>query len=83
MDFLSFLIVPFWFLLCIISFGFFVASFFNTKDGYFLHILNPLSIFQASLFNEVGKKYRKGVFYSVLLFVILGVAWLLVTGAQI
>ena len=75
MEILSFIIVPVWLLLCLLSFGYLVAAFSNTIDGRFSHIFNPISIFQSSLFTDIGNKYRKAVLYSFLGFIFIGVIW--------
>lgn len=69
------LFVSFGFLLVVIGFGLNVYVFLNTKDGSFDHFFEPFSVFQASLFNEEGNKYRKYLAYVYALMVLNLLAW--------
>ena len=75
MDILLTLIISAWYFICIIGLGLFITAYCNTKDGQFFQILNPISIFQPSLFTEEGNKYRKAVMYLYAALIILGVIW--------
>lgn len=68
MEALRTLAISIWFLLVILGFGFHISAYMNTKDGKFGHFFNPASIFQASLFNDLGNKYRK---YLVIVLVLM------------